>query len=126
MQEATGYLGATYGSDKEFNWTELNDRMIAGAIAGGALGGGFTLPSTAYDTGAWADVAYRLQGADPATASQSFNYAESERAQRGYLPSIQENATKARADSLSAPSQFTLEDRVNADAERRGETRLWE
>ena len=119
-QEAIAYLGATYGSDKEFSWEELNERMIAGAVAGGALGGAFAVPGTAYDVGAWAHAAHALKGADPTAASQSFQYAEQERAMKGYLPTIEENAAEVRLAAEAAPSQFTLEDRARTDAERRG------
>ena len=37
LQEATAYLGATLGSDKVFDFEELNERIIAGAVAGGTL-----------------------------------------------------------------------------------------
>ena len=63
-QEAIGYLGATLGSDKQFDYNELQERLVAGAVAGSALGGAFTVPGTVSDTAAWADVAYRSQGAD--------------------------------------------------------------
>ena len=125
LQEATAYLGAVYGSDKQFNWEELNERVIAGAVAGSALGGALSVPGTAYDAGAWADVAYRLQGADPASQSQSFQYAEEERARHGYLPTIEQNAAEARVLAEATPSQFTLEDRATADAERRQKQGTW-
>ena len=119
-QEAIAYLGATYGSDKEFDWEELNERLIAGAVAGGALGGAFTVPATAYDVGAWKHAAHALSGADPTKASQSYQYSEQERAAKGYLPSIQENAAEARLAAQAQPSQFSLEERAAADADRRG------
>ena len=45
-QELIGYLAATEGSDKVFQWDELNERLIAAAIAGGSLGGAFAAPGS--------------------------------------------------------------------------------
>ena len=46
MQEATAYVAATQGSDKEFEWEELSERLRAAAIAGSALGGAFSVPGS--------------------------------------------------------------------------------
>ena len=69
-QELTGYLAAVYGSDKPFDAVELNDRLINAAIAGGTLGSGFSIPGTAIDYGAWADVAVRQAPAEAKRLSQ--------------------------------------------------------
>ena len=47
-QEAIGYLAATQGSDKEFDWHDLNNRLISAAIAGGSLGGALGAPGCCY------------------------------------------------------------------------------
>ena len=49
LQEAIGYTAAHY-TGEGFDFHELNERIIAGAVAGGALGGGFALPGAAYNT----------------------------------------------------------------------------
>ena len=59
LQEAIGYTAAH--TQENFDFNELNQRMIAGAVAGSALGGGLAVPGSAYNTGAWADVAYRYK-----------------------------------------------------------------
>ena len=46
MQEAIAYTAATEGSDKAFDWEELNTRLTAAALAGGTLGGAFTVPGS--------------------------------------------------------------------------------
>ena len=119
LQEATAYLGATLGSDKQFDFEELTERMIAGAVAGASLGGTFATPGAAFDTAAWADISFRQLPADERRLSQSGRYAEEEIAREGRVKSVQELAaeTKARVDK-SQPS-VTLEERVVADKARR-------
>ena len=48
-QEATAYVAATAGSDKAFDWEELNERLAAAAIAGSTLGGAFSVPGSLGD-----------------------------------------------------------------------------
>ena len=117
-QEAIGYLGATIGSDKEFDYNELQERITAGAVAGSALGGAFTVPGTLSDTAAWADVAYRSEGANPTSASSSYLHAENEKKQHGRIASIEELAADARARAGTSQAAGLLE-RVEADKSRR-------
>ena len=115
LQEATGYLSATLGSDKVFDWNELNDRVIAGVIAGGALGKAFSLPGSIYNTGAWADVAFRQAPADIAKLSQSGKFAEHEIKQHGRVKSIdelnKETASKVKTAGPNANPSF--QERIN-------------
>ena len=118
LQEATAYLAATQGSDKEFNFEELNERVIAGAVAGSALGSTFGAAGKAYDYGAWADVAYRMAPADAKHDSLNAQFANEEKKIYGRVASVEELAADARA---RAPSRIgsTLEERAQADRERR-------
>ena len=118
LQEATAYLAATQGSDKEFNFEELNERVIAGAVAGSALGSSFGAAGKAYDYGAWADVAYRLAPADAKHDSLNAQFAAEEKKVYGRVASVEELAADARA---RAPSRIgaTLEERSQADKDRR-------
>ena len=94
-QEAIGYLAAVGGSDKEFDVDELTDRLTNAAIGGGVLGGGFAVPGTAYNTGAWADVAHRLAPADVSNRSLQNQWAEEEVRQHGRIQSHQEILAEA-------------------------------
>ena len=116
-QEAIGYLAATNGSDKEFDWADLNNRLISAAIAGGSLGAGLSAPGAAYNAGAWADVAYRTEAADAAKASDAELYAAVEKEKHGRVPTIQEIATDARARWAENPGA-TIAERTAADKER--------
>lgn len=77
LQEAIGYTAAHL--QEGFDFGDLNNRMISGAVAGAALGGTLSVPGSIYNAGAWADVAYRLEEADSTTASEAGMWAEWER-----------------------------------------------
>ena len=102
LQESTAYLGATLGSDKVFDWNELNERQLQALVAGGALGGAFSVPGAAFDAGAWADVAYREAPAEAKRLSLAGKFAEEERTEFGRIASNQENAAAARSRATAA------------------------
>ena len=112
LQEAIGY-SAAHWTGEGFDFNELNERMIAGAVAGGALGGSISVPGQLYNTGAWADVAYRNDLADKSQASTGEIYAAEEKANHGRVASIEELAADARARWHAAPG-LTLEERADA------------
>ena len=119
LQEAIGYTAAhnqDVGSGN-FDFAELNQRMIAGAIAGTAIGSGFTVPGAVYNTGAWADVAYRLDNADSTTASEAGQWAEWEKQNHGKVASIDDILTETNARPSSHGA--TLKERAEAEKERR-------
>ena len=117
-QEAIGYLAATGGSDKEFDWHDLNNRLISAAIAGGSLGGGLSVPSSVYNAGAWADVAYRLDTETAGSASQGEIYSNLEKEQQGRVASTEELAADARARYQANPGA-TIEERAKAYNEKK-------
>ena len=118
LQETTAYVGATLGSDKTFDWNELVERQIQAAIAGSTLGGTFAVPGAVYNTGAWADVAYREAPAEARRLSRQGSYAQQEIDEHGRVSSIQEEVanTKTRI-AKSAPLQ-NLDDRAQAHKSR--------
>ena len=115
LQEATGYLAATLGSDKVFNYEELNERVLAGVIAGGALGKTFSVPGSIYNAGAWADVAFRQAPADLAKRSQAAKFAEQETREQGRIKSIEElNAeTAAKVEAAGPNAVPTTQERID-------------
>ena len=112
-QEATAYLAAVQGSEKTFNWNDLNERLIASAIAGGALGGGLSAPGAAVNAGKWADVAYRLDPASVESASDGEIYAAEEKANFGRVASVEELTHDARIRAQTNPG-LTLDDKADA------------
>ena len=124
LQESTAYLGATLGSDKQFNWNELNDRAIQAAVAGGTLGAAFAGPGGIYNAGAWADVAYRAAPAEAKRLSQAGKFADQEVREHGRVKSVGELAAETRARVAKDGVSNTFEERVNADKKRKKD-RTW-
>ena len=123
LQEATAYVAATGGSDKEFQWEELNQRLVAAAIAGSTLGGAFSVP------GSVANVASRraLIGdnalADESTASQSAVFAQEEVDNKGYVATNAENLQTIHAEIAAKGAGTTVEERAAAHrTKKRGRT----
>ena len=96
LQEATAYTAATLGSDKVFDYNELAERMVAGAVAGATLGTAFAAPGAIYDTGAWVDLKVRKMPAEAKRRSQDGARAERERTENGQLA-----YDEAKADEIA-------------------------
>ncbi len=79
-QELTQYLAATLGSDKPFDTVELHNRLVNAWVAGGTLGSAFSVPGTAYDAGAWADVKIRKAPAEAKRKSDESRMQQEEEA----------------------------------------------
>ena len=123
LQEAVAYTGAhltAEGGLDKFNWVDLKDRAIQGAVAGTALGTGFSVPGGLYNTGAWADVAIRQAPAEAKRLSDQGRYAEEEIQRHGRVQSIEELTAEARAKAAN-PNQINtgFDQRVEADKSRR-------
>ena len=117
LQEAVGYTGAHW--KEGFDYDELTERMLAGAIAGGALGGLFTAPGSLYDAGAWADVAVRQAPAEASRLSQAAKHAEYEEKTYGRVQSLDELTAKARADAAQASHGSSFDEKIAADKRRK-------
>ena len=117
-QEATGYLAAVLGSDKEFNWEELNERLVSAAVAGSALGGTLAVPGGVSNAAAWADIYHKGSIETESTASDAERYAEEAKAREGRLTSHEEIAADARARWLKNPGA-TINDRTEANEARK-------
>ena len=122
LQETVAYTSAhTANNFQTFDWNELTERQIQALIAGGTLGGAFSIPGAAYDAGAWADVAVRQAGADTTRLSLAGKHAEEEKSRFGRVSSNQENAANARARAVQAgPNAVpSLEERTSAHKKSR-------
>ena len=98
LQEATAYTSAVLGSDKIFDWNELNERVISGAIAGATLGTTFSIPGMAINAGQWADIAVRESKADATRLSEAGQFAEEEVQQFGRVQDTDELTNDARKE----------------------------
>ena len=113
-QEAIGYLAAVHGSDKEFDFDELKSRLVAASIAGGALGGAFTAPKSISDALEWKAIAGGSELATEDGRSQSQVYAEQEKAEKGYIPSINELIHETRSNITSGGVHNTINERAES------------
>tara|TARA_B100000780_G_scaffold278558_1_gene252519 strand:- start:740 stop:4414 length:3675 start_codon:yes stop_codon:yes gene_type:complete len=53
MQELTQYTAAVIGSEKEWDYDEVQHAMTNAIVAGGLMGGGFAAPSFGMEVGGW-------------------------------------------------------------------------
>ena len=124
-QEAIAYMAAVAGSDKQFDEDELIERLTSAAVGGGLLGGAFSIPGTAYNTGAWADVAGRLAPADARLRTLQNQWAADERenSEHGRLPDHKEILAEAQRKVNTNKAKGKFDESVNVRAERAEETR---
>lgn len=64
LQELTQYTAVVMGSEKTWNFDELQDRLTNAAIAGGLMGAGFAAPGTVWEAGAWKDASVAMSEYD--------------------------------------------------------------
>lgn len=105
LQEATAYTSAVLGSDKVFDWNELNERVISGAIAGATLGATFSIPGMAVNTGQWADIAVRESKADATRLSEAGQFAEEDVQKFGRVKDTDEITNEAREEITKSKKQ---------------------
>ena len=127
LQESIGYTAAhTANGFETFNFQDLTDRALAGAVAGAALGGAFAVPGTVYDVGAWADVAVRQAPAEAARQSEAGKRRQEEIDSFGRVASNEENAANAKVRARAAPANTIpkLEERVDIHTQKRKDKSL--
>ena len=101
MQELTQYTAAVLGSNKEWDFDEVENRLINAAAAGGLLGGTFMIPRAAYDAGDWKRVADALTNADPEDR-RKFDYASEKEVQEYDKVRVNEEWTAAQQKKVNA------------------------
>ena len=119
LQEAVAYTSATLGSDKVFDYNELKDRMISGAVAGFTLGSAFSAPGAIYDVGAWKDLQVRKLPAEAKRISEEGARAERERVENGQIAfdqALQSEIYKRTKDGTYDPNKADA-DKTRVDLE---------
>ena len=112
-QEAIGYTAAHHAEG--FNAVDLTNRILNATLAGGTLGAGFAVPGTAYDAGAWADLAVRQAPAEVKRRSIAGQYAQDEVDKFGRVKSIQELTEDLTGETNIRSGDITAwEDRIKA------------
>ena len=114
-QELTGYLAAVAGSDKVFDATQLESRLLNAGIAGGTMGASFAAPGVAFDVGSWKNVQVSEGKAEASRLSFAGKYAADEKQKYGSVNSIQQNNNETKVDILkrTVPSS-SFADKVDA------------
>ena len=64
LQELTMYTAAVIGSEKTWDFDELQHRMTNAVIAGGLMGAGFSLPGGVWEAGQWRDATVAMSEYD--------------------------------------------------------------
>ena len=64
LQELTMYTAAVIGSEKSWDFDELQHRMTNAVIAGGLMGAGFSLPGGVWEAGQWRDATVAMSKYD--------------------------------------------------------------
>ena len=109
LQEMTQYTAAVLGSDKEWNFDEVENRMINAIAAGGIMGGALSVPKTAFDVGDWSATADYLDPSKADRYNTKFDYAEEEELKRqGKVRSNDEWADDLQAAASSRVEQAAL------------------
>jgi len=119
MQELTEYTAAVIGSEKEWNYDEIENRMTNAIVAGGLMGAGFAAPGVAYQVGDWKASADFESTNDGRFDNQGTKYRKEEEAKYGYVRSTDELATanhkrESSASGYTNTSQDTIGDLADA------------
>lgn len=122
LQEAIGYTAAHAAEGfRDWDANEFTERLTEAMIAGGTLGGAFSVPGTIYDYGAWVDVAHRTAPDDQRRRSWAGNKAKQDVAKRGMQYNVQEENIRTGIDVANAPPEFStdINQRVSREQLRR-------
>jgi len=101
LQESIAYAGANHDGNN-WDWGDLGERALTAAVAGASLGGAFGTAGAVVDKGQWADVAWKLDKANPRSQSNASSMFDEEVAHYGgeeMMPTTIELAEKARQAS---------------------------
>lgn len=124
IQEGIGYTAAHAANNfRDWDANEFNDRLIEASIAGGTLGGAFSVPGTLYDYGAWVDVAHRKAPDDMKRRSWAGNKAKQDIAERGVQFNVQDQNIAAGMEANATDPDLIedLNQRVDREMKRRRE-----
>ena len=91
LQELTQYTAAVIGSEKTWDYEELESRLASALVAGGTLGGAFSVPTTVFKAGQWYDAGISKSDYDGRFDDATVGYKAEARA---------ENKTKNNVDEV--------------------------
>lgn len=90
LQELTQYTAVVIGSDKLWDFDELQDRLINAQIAGSTLGAGFAIPGAVWEAGSWKDASVAMSEYDRRFDDAAKGWKDQERAEHGKVRDLDE------------------------------------
>jgi len=127
LQELTEYTAAVIGSEKEWNYDEIENRMLNAVVAGGLMGTGFSAPGVAYQVGDWKAAADFESTNDGRFDNAGTKYRKEEEDKYGYVRSTDELAeANHKRESVGSGFTYKSEDTIGelADAHEAPSTTL--
>tara|TARA_B110000902_G_scaffold34964_1_gene37121 strand:+ start:657 stop:5369 length:4713 start_codon:yes stop_codon:yes gene_type:complete len=109
LQELTQYTASVLGSEKTWDWEEIEERMISAGVAGSTIGGSFSVPSTVWQAGQWYDAGVAKSPYDNRFDDTVAGYkAEAAAANKGVEPDLDEAVSSQwqTANSQEALNRF--------------------
>ena len=110
MQELTEYTAAVIGSDKEWDYDEIQNSMTNAIVAGGLMGAGFATPGIAYQVGDWKASVDVVNDDDGRFDNVNTPFRKEEEAEFGYVRSTDELAAENHsADDVGSGFTYNTE-----------------
>jgi hypothetical protein len=110
MQELTEYTASVIGSEKEWNYDEIQNRMTNAIVAGGLMGAGFAAPGVAYQVGDWKAAVDLEMDNDGRFDNVNTHFRKEEEAEFGYVRSTDELAAENHGgDDVGSGFTYTSE-----------------
>ena len=125
MQELTEYTAAVIGSEKQWNYDEIENRMINAVVAGGIMGAGFAAPGTAFQVADWHAAADIDSEVDNRFDNQVHsNIVKQQEDSRGYIQTVESiTATNSVEEKVYSKRRMAEQKFDKAEAQETG--RSW-
>jgi len=118
MQELTEYTASVIGSDKEWDYDEIQGRMTNAIVAGGLMGAGFATPGIAYQVGDWKAAVDVVNDNDGRFDNVNTPFRKAEEAEFGYVRSTDELAAENHDSASGVNGQTEPEDIIGELADQ--------
>ena len=92
LQELTEYTASVIGSEKVWNYDEIEERMANAILAGGLLGASFSVPGTAFEIGDWKSAVDHASTVDDRFNNIHSPIADGYEVEQGFIPTVDDIA----------------------------------
>jgi endonuclease YncB( thermonuclease family)/GH24 family phage-related lysozyme (muramidase) len=100
-QELTQYTAVVMGSEKSWDYDELQERLVAAGIAGASMGSAFSVTGSAWDIGGWQDASSASADYDKRFDDASTPWKAEESAEYGKVRDLDEVMEAEHMDANS-------------------------